>query len=202
MEVTVLGQIQGSKLMWIWSSLQILILCLYRTWASVKWKCEAGFPARNTRQTSVHTGEPRRAEPRQTSVHTGEPCRVESRTRKVTFCPVILHSNDSLSATPAVLFWFLSSSVMTKSTHDDIEATSLDLKSPPRLSCWFFCAVLVWDIAEGTWPLNSACSRCCLCLYWWHVDCMTLQGDLVIKLLDHYAVWFTLSGLIAKLSLL
>lgn len=217
MEVTVLGQIQASKLMWIWSSLQILILCLYRTWASVKWKCEAGFPARNTRQTSVHTGEPRRAEPRQTSVHTseprraeprqtsvhtGEPCIVESRTRKVTFCPVILHSDDSLLATPAVLFRFLSSSVMTKSTHDDIEATSLDLKSPPRLSCWLFCAILVWDIAEGTWPLNSACSRCCLCLYWWHVDCMTLQGDLVIKLLDHYAVWSTLSGLIAKLCLL
>lgn len=79
MEVTVLGQIQASKLMRIWSSLRILILCLYRTWASVKWKCEAGFPARNTRQTSVHTGEPHGAEPRQTSVHTGVPRGAEPR---------------------------------------------------------------------------------------------------------------------------
>lgn len=152
-EVTVLGQIQASKLM------RILILCLYRTWASVKWKCEAGFPARNTRQTWVYTGEPRGAEPRQTSVHTGEPCgakprqtwghtgeshSVEPRTWKVPFCLVFLHSDDSLSATPAVLFRFLSSSVMTKSTDDDLgaRATSLSLKSPQDLVVGFI--VLFW----------------------------------------------------------
>lgn len=172
MEVTVLGQIQASKLMRIWSSLRILILCLYRTWASVKWKCEAGFPARNTRQTSVHTGEPHGAEPRQTwvhtgesrgaeprqtsvhtdesctvepsqtSVHTGESHSVEPRTWKVPLCPVFLHSDNSLSATLAVLFWFLSSSLMIKSTNDDLEATSLSLKSPQDLVVGFF--VLFW----------------------------------------------------------